>query len=276
MFLSVSYLYLITFLFVQSIFILCECYLVKSALEKISSLKSINLEANLNENKNNKTEEEIIGEGEAINSNINEQNDNNIEGKTQEFMVNINSIPNINPKIDLNKNQNKNKNNKTEEEIMYEGIVIDQKNFPKQNIPNKITEEKIIVSDNNNSINQEKQNRPASNLFKAKILHNPLMIAIGFIILSILFGVIGFAAKITLLYIIGAAVLFIGIVFLLAWSIKKYRKKSNDIRKINVMPDDNYQKEDTTKENIKSEDRSNESEINTKSPTLISQEFGKE
>ena len=195
MFLSVSYLYLITFLFVQSIFILCECYLVKSALEKISSLKSINLEANLNENKNNKTEEEI----------------------------------------------------------MYEG------------------EEKIIVSDNNNSINQEKQNRPASNLFKAKILHNPLMIAIGFIILSILFGVIGFAVGTKWLCVACAVILFVDLVFLLAWSIKKYRKKSNDIRKINVLPD-NYPEETQTKENIKSEYRSNESEINTKSPTQISQD----
>ena len=202
-----------------------------------------------------------------------------------------------NKKIEQNKKQNKNQNNRTEEEIIYEGIARDQNNLPKQNNPNKITSEKvggnnnndnnstvkinlgigprgsILNSDRNNNINytnQEMQSSPKPNLFKAKILHNPLVIAIGFIILSILLGIIGFAAKITLLYIIGAAVLFIGIVFLLAWSIKKYRKKSNDIREINVSLDD-YPEETQTKENIRSEYQLNEYEINTESPLQMPQ-----
>ncbi len=204
---------------------------------------------------------------ESISSNISKGNDNDTKEKIQESMENTNSAQNINPKIDLNKNQN----NKTEEEIMYEGIVRDQKNLPKQNDKIQNQSQKIIVSDNNNSINQEQQSPPKPNLFKAKILHNPLMIAIGFIILSILFGVIGFAVGTKWLCVACAVILFVDLVFLLAWSIKKYRKKSNDIRKINVLQND-YPEETQTKENIKSEYRSNESEINTKSPTQISQD----
>ena len=40
----------------------------------------------------------------------------------------INPTRSINPKIDLNKNQNKKQNNRTEEEIIYEGIARDQNN----------------------------------------------------------------------------------------------------------------------------------------------------
>ena len=240
---------------------------LKNNTIKKTSEKTIDDINKSNETKTIKIESlDIISDS---NDNIN-GNGNGMNPATKKIHEMINPTRSINPKIDLNKNQNKNQNNRTEEEIIYEGIARDQNNLPKQNDKIQNQSQKIIVSDNNNSINQEKQSPPKPNLFKAKILHNPLAFAIGFIILSILFGVIGFAAKITLLYIIGAAVLFIGIVFLLAWSIKKYRKKSNDIRKINVLQND-YPEETQTKENIRSEYQLNEYEINTESPLQMPQ-----
>ncbi len=207
---------------------------------------------------------------------------NLIEKEIQESTENINSAQNLNPEIDSSKN----KNNKEEKTEGKKGFIVDKDNvlyFLKSE--NNTGNENTGGPTNNDFVKQStkygeniinlNKNPGKPNLFKAKILHNPLAFAIGFIILSILFDVIGFVAKITLLYVIGAVVLFVGIVFLLAWSIKKYRKKSNDIRKINVLQND-YPEETQTKENIRSEYRSNESEINTKSPTQIPQNNVKE
>ena len=118
------------------------------------------------------------------------------------------------------------------------------------------------------------ENPPKQNFFKTKILHNPLAFAIGFIILAILFGVTAYFAEITLLYTISAVVFCIGIVFLLAWPIKKCIKKSNDTRKINVLPKDDLNENRTIGdiiENIKSEDQLNESGINANYSSDISQ-----
>lgn len=144
----------------------------------------------------------------------------------------------------------------------------------KDNITEENTEEPT-----DNIEKSKNEGATTKNLFKAKISYNLLKIAIGFIILSILFGVIGCVAKIPLLYIISTVILFIGLVTLLAWSIKKCGKKSNDIKKIDIMQN-NCQAENKTKEEIKSNDRSNESEINTNSspavPPQISQNNVKE
>ena len=269
---------------------------------------SINQKIDLNKNKNNETGEEFIEEGKSINSNINEQDNNDIKEEKQELNENINSIRNINPAIDLNENKN-NKKEKTEDEENKEDTSANKNELGLKDNTAQITAKKIInhadgynserkplssiltsnnndrtnnvnkktpepVTRNDNIVNPD-ENPPKLNLFKAKISYNPLVLAIGLIILSILLGVIGFATEITFLYIISAVVFFIGLVILLAWSIKKCSGKGEGTTKINMLQDKDEEK-NKTKEEIKSDDRSNEFEINTNFPTQIPQNNVKE